>query len=277
MVLGVKNDMNSEMEIHIDEQFANLEPVPMTSPFSISSDLESFLIDQSINMQIDNAFDTPLKQAEIPDTTSFYGIPDASYLLDDYTRFPVMEEVMREYVYGVNVRRENGKFVFKVLNIPRNEIMNDGPLVLLDGVPVYDIDELMGIDPLKLRKIDVVHRKYFYGSLDCNGILAFYSYNSDLADLELSQETIQRNYQGFQESRTFYSPKYNTKEALESRLPDYRNQLYWAPKIVTNADGTVNIKFFTSDTTGTYFIQIHGLGSNGLAGSFSGKIEVTPR
>ena len=39
-----------------------------------------------------------------------------SYLLDDYTRFTTMEEVMREYVAEVRVRKEAERFHFKVLN-----------------------------------------------------------------------------------------------------------------------------------------------------------------
>jgi len=44
----------------------------------------------------------------------FYGKADENYLLDDFTRFPVMEEVMREYVPGVFVRKRRDGFHFLV-------------------------------------------------------------------------------------------------------------------------------------------------------------------
>jgi len=44
-----------------------------------------------------------------------------------------------------------------------NEFFDNDPLILLDGVPVFDIDRLLAIDPLKVRKLDMIHRKYFLG------------------------------------------------------------------------------------------------------------------
>jgi len=184
---------------------------------------------------------------------------------------------MREYVYNVFVRRENGKFVFRVVDLSRNGLMEEPPLVLLDGVPVFDIDEIMNIDPLKIRKIDVVHSKYYYGHLDCYGIVAFYSYNSDLPDYSLDDNSLRLNYEGFQENKTNYSPKYNNADNSNNRVPDFRNQLHWDPKIHSDENGECTINFFTSDATGTYTIQIHGLSENGLPGSFQSSFEVVEK
>ena len=54
----------------------------------------------------------------VEDTTPFYGKGDKTYFLDDYTRFATMEEVMREYVTEVLVRRSGSKFHFRVGNAP---------------------------------------------------------------------------------------------------------------------------------------------------------------
>ena len=40
------------------------------------------------------------------DTLAFYYEPYKTYLLDNYTRFTTMEEVLREYVVEVNVGKE---------------------------------------------------------------------------------------------------------------------------------------------------------------------------
>jgi hypothetical protein len=274
MIINYQPEEGQHLQISIDPQFSGLVNVSDQQPFSLPPTLENFLIDQSINMQVENIFDQQVETIIIPDTTSFYGIPDASYLLDDYTRFPVMEEVMREYVYGVNVRRENGKFVFKVLDIPQNEIMNKSPLVLLDGVPVHDIDKIMNIDPLNIRKIDVVHSRYYYGSLECSGIVAFYSYQSDLPEFTLNKNSIRQRFIGFQLEKSFYSPKYDAPESIQNRIPDFRNQLLWDPQIHTDEKGLAKINFYTSDKSGTYRIVVHGLSSNGLAGSYFGTLNV---
>lgn len=127
------------------------------------------------------------------DTLPFYGKADKEYLLDDYVRFPTMEEVMREYVFEVALRKQKEEFRFRVLNTPFQTYFDEDPLILLDGIPVFDMDRLMALDPLKIRKLEVVARKYFLGSLICNGIVSFSSYNGDLAGYTLPREAAVRD------------------------------------------------------------------------------------
>ena len=99
------------------------------------------------------------------DSSAFYGRADETYFLDDYTRFPVMEEVMREYVPGVLVRKRKGSFHFIVIDNVRKGVFQDDPLILLDGIPIFDVDKIMEFDPVRVRKLEVVTRKYFLGPL----------------------------------------------------------------------------------------------------------------
>ncbi len=86
------------------------------------------------------------------DSLTFFE-PDAVYYLDDYTRFPVMEEVMREYIGGVYVRRNQDGYHFKILDLDRTETFQENPLILLDGITVFDADEIMEFDPLLIKKM----------------------------------------------------------------------------------------------------------------------------
>ncbi len=72
-----------------------------------------------------------------------------------------MEEVMREYITDVAVRKRQGKFHFNVVNVPFHVSFDDDPLVLLDGVPVFDIDKIVAYDPLKVKKIEVIAKTVF--------------------------------------------------------------------------------------------------------------------
>ena len=76
------------------------------------------------------------------DSVAFFGTPDETYLLDDFTRFPVMEEVMREYVKGVWVRKRKNEFQFLVLDNANKSVFNENPLILLDGVPIFRVNDL---------------------------------------------------------------------------------------------------------------------------------------
>jgi len=76
-------------------------------------------------------------------------------------------------------------------------------------------------------------------------------------------------YEGLQYQREFYSPVYETPEQISSRLPDFRNVLYWAPNVQTDAQGKTQFDFFTSDLKGKYVAIIQGIDSSGRVGAKS--------
>ncbi|MFD2569973.1 hypothetical protein ACFSUS_04965 [Spirosoma soli] len=71
--------------------------------------------------------------------------------------------------------------MLRVCNVPYKEIFTDNPLILLDGVPVYNTDRLMAFRPLKIKALDVVARRYFLGYSLLPGIISFKTYKGDLA------------------------------------------------------------------------------------------------
>ncbi|MFD3000587.1 hypothetical protein ACFS7Z_09465 [Pontibacter toksunensis] len=208
------------------------------------------------------------------DSTAFYGKASATYLLDDYVRFKVMEEVMREYVPGVLVRLRKGKFHFNVVNSPHSTLFNTNPMVLLDGVPVFDIDKIMAFDPRKVRKLEVFTTRYFHGPEVYPGLVSYTTYQGDLAGFQLDPRSLLVEYEGLQLQREFYAPAYNNDQQRQNRLPDFRNLLHWAPDVVTRADGKAALSFYTSDQPGTYVVVVQGLTNSGLAGSRSITFEV---
>jgi hypothetical protein len=74
--------------------------------------------------------------------------------------------------------------------------------------------------------------------------------------------------------RVFYSPQYETEEQAASRLPDFRNLLYWSPDITTGSKGQTALTFFTGDVKGKYIDIIEGISTDGRAGSSTFSCEV---
>jgi len=81
-------------------------------------------------------------------------------------------------------------------------------------------------------------------------------------------------YEGMQYQREFYSPVYETQDQISSRLPDFRNVLFWSPDVHTNAQGKAQINFFSSDLKGKYIAVLQGLNVDGRAGERSVLFEV---
>jgi len=209
------------------------------------------------------------------DSLAFYGTPDETYLLDKYTRFKVLEEVLREYVPGVLVKIRKDGFHLMVVDRTDKTILKENPMVLLDGVPVFNLNKLMALSPLKIQKLEVMDNRYFHGLAIYNGLVSFTTYRGDLAGFPLDPRVLVQQYEGVQRQREFYAPRYDTPQAAQSRLPDLRNLLYWNPDITTGPDARP-VDFYTGDQAGRYLVVLQGLSATGLAGSTRFVLEVKP-
>ena len=269
MQMEEKSDSIYRMDISnpFSEKFST-HPYP---PLKLSPVLKKEIQYYSVGAQVQNAYLLEnLIKFNIPlfkDSTSFYGEPDKKFYLDDYTRFNSMEEVIREYITGLAVRKRQGKFYFRVLNDPLRLYFDQDPLIVLDGVPIFDADEVMNINPLRIKKIEIVNKKFLMGSLVASGIIAIYSYNNDLAGIQLNNRALIVDYEGLQLQREFYSPKYETENTAIKRMPDFRNVLLWEPNIQIGKNHEAQLHFYTSDRKGKYIGVVEGINQNGLAGS----------
>jgi hypothetical protein len=246
------------------------------APFALSPAQRKSLLDRSIGMQVQNIWtgDSLQKiQPPVVDTFRFFNQPDYSYQLDDYTRFTTMEEVLREYVHEVNVNHIHGHLHVLMLNEPHHEFFEDeNTLILLDGIPVGD--RIFAYDPLKVKKLEVIPRRYFQGPATFSGIASFTTYKGDYEGLELDSHSVLVDYEGLQWQREFYSPVYATDAQAASRLPDYRNLLFWSPDIHTFGQEKGQCSFYTSDLPGSYLVVIQGMTADGRAGSATMRFEV---
>ena len=226
---------------------------------------------RSLSGQVQSAFITREQQQysspALLDSTVFFGKPDKKYFLEDYTRFRTMEEVMREYVPEVRVRKHTDGYHFTSKNLPYQLLFEEEPLILLDGVPVSNADQMIEFDPLKIQKLQVVARTFYTGPVAHAGIVAYSTYHGDLAGFKLPANALVTNYPGLAYERAFYSPSYVSAAARTSHQPDFRNVLQWEPQIKTDQNGKAVSTFYTSDIPGKYLILVEGISPSGLAGS----------
>jgi hypothetical protein len=261
---------DSSYLVSINTPFSDSFPALVMPAFRVQEKWKNDLLKHSLGSQAANAYyKESLQVFDLPytvDTTAFYGAPDKRYYFDDYTRFTTMEEVLREYVPEVRVRRNNEQFHFQVKNTPYKTYFANDPLVLLDGVPVK-ANSLMTFDPLKIKKLEVVAREFYINDLVNKGIVSFSTYDEDLNGFELPANAVIIEYDGLQLSREFYSPAYEPGLQSQARLPDFRNLLYWSPEIKPDEQGKKRLSFYTSDLPGNYAIVIQGINKTGAAGS----------
>lgn len=278
--------IDTASRVELTNPFAETYSETPVSPFYLSSAKQKSLLDQSVNVQVQNLYAGQLLKRFVPSTdtaTFILDKPDAIYMMDDYTRFTTIEEVLREYVNLMDVQKKRDKFSLRLWNntiasrvdISNREFFQTDPLILVDGVPVFDVNRLMGYDPLKMRKLEVYNRRFFSGNSFFSGILNWSSYKGDLANFELDPHALVIDYEGLQLQREFYQPVYDASGASSAaHTPDFRTLLYWSHEIKPDANGERHIRFYTSDKKGRYVTVIQGLAANGTCGSTLHYFEV---
>lgn len=279
IVAQANAQQNSNYRVDFTSPFSESYSSYKIPSFHSSANAAANLLQQSINAQVQNVYARDTGTYSLPahiNTAHFYGRPDITYKLEDYTRFPTMEEVLREYVREINVRKRRDNF--RLTMVVKNEIGNPdvkNPIVFLDGVPQFDHgNKITHYSALKVKSLDIILDKYYLGPATFDGIASFTTYKGDLEDFQLDTAATVMDYDALQLEREFYSPVYQTRDELESRLPDFRNLLYWAPDIQTDKNGKQQVSFYTSDQPGKYTGVLQGLSAAGNAGSKIFMIDV---
>lgn len=273
-----ETDTRTDSTYRIDIQSPFSDQRSEVRPFylDITPSLQQTFADRSLAAQVQNIYSgANLWQFADPhaDSSAFYGKPTKAYLLDNYTRFITFEEVMREYIREVNVFKSRGNFHIKVVNeygfLPEGD-----PMVIVDGIPFFNMNKIFVLDPLKFRKLEDIPYRYKLGPSNENGIFSLTSYKGDLGGAEIDPKAVVLDYDGLQKERKFYAPVYETDHQLTSRMPDMRSTLYWSPTVTPDANGRVHVEFYTSDQPGKYIAVTQGLSADGLPGSGYTSFEV---
>lgn len=262
------------VEVIPDDEFVN--DYRNFKPLSLSVDttLRKQIEQRNIYSQIENAYffkktDSISHLVQEP----FFGKPDKVYKLDDFTRFPAMEDIFREYMYEVVVIKRDGKFMLRLINTnsKNGSRFSNTPLMLVDGIRVMDTEILMNYNPALIKKVSLITRSYVYGGILFDGILSIDTYGGSAQDLPIP--SIQQEYTSWQYPKKYYSPVYNGNANLQ-RIPDYRFQLYWNPAINIGPGQEFVATFYTSDLDGDVLIEVNGFNSDGALVNISGDIEV---
>jgi hypothetical protein len=237
--------------------------------------MENNLADRSVAMQVQNVYQgKQLNRFYTPDKpyVPFYGKSGKIYKLDDYTRFPTMEEVMKEYVPEVSVRKHQGNYSFKMVRADKMRFYDEDPLVLVDGIPIKNINFIISMNPLKIETMEISKQRISLGNNTFSGVVSYSGYDNNYSWLESDVLTLKTQYEGLESKRIFYAPLYDAAQ-MKSTLPDFRTLLLWEPDITTT-NGTATIKFSTSDLSGKYITVLQGITADGAMGTSSFSFEV---
>ena len=148
------------------------------------------------------------------------------------------------------------------------------PCLMIDGVVIKDATYIANLDPQYVEKIDVILEKYQVGKYSFPGLINVITKAADFNSIPLPDYMIRMPYKVTDPVKTFASPDYSSDQLRESRIPDYRNTLYWNPSVKPDNNGKASVGFWTSDNKSDYIISVQGITREGKLISVNKVIRV---
>lgn len=257
---GINPSLNCFIEL--ESPFVNA-PVAPVEKLHLSSAIEEALLSRSVAMQIERQFtgDTLLDPLAVRQP-GLFGEDEIVYVLDDYTRFTTMEEVLIEFVQELKARRRSdGSREIQVR-------LNDGTiwtfstlpsLMMIDGVPVFDQEKILQYDPLLVQEIRIYPRTYYIGKRSFDGIANFVTYKHNLPGFQFGNNVRVVDYQGVSWPTAYTGASLVGKDDY----PDYRQTIYWHPLLTLAPSQTLVIPCKMPDYTGRFKVSAEGLAADG--------------
>lgn len=203
------------------------------------------------------------------DPRSIHGTADNVLTLRDIPAadsYTDIFQLMQGRVPGVQITRSGYSYNVQIRGVTSISGSNQ-PLFLLDGMPLSDIDGLVGIPPTVVERIEVLKgaSAAIYGSRGGSGVIAVFTKRGN-SDYDYSKEpasgVIVRQLPAYHRAREFYAPRYEKAQA--ANRPDARTTtLHWLPSLRVPASGTARFTFYTADQGGTFRISAEGIGDTG--------------
>ncbi len=254
-------DRDNICHLEIISPFINLEPGDIP-PLALSPGYAEALELRGVAMQLERNFDSDTLYSALPARQHQVLDPNAckSYVLDDYTRFPVMEDIFIEFVPEIRVRNVNGKRelqVFATDQRGQSGSMHGMALIMMDGVPVLDHEKILSYDPLLVKRIDIYPDSYLVGIRGFSGIVNFVTYKGTLPSMAFEDNVRIVDFQG-----TSYPLAY-TCEGVGKEYPDYRQTLYWHPLLTLGPGESMEIDCKMPVYPGRFEAVAEGLTASG--------------
>ena len=277
------NHDDRNFAIRIDNDFANPLVRFPEMPFMLSESEKELAKEIIFNMQVSINFQSNSKKTTGPpeegeDTLNraFYGLPSHTVFIDDYIELPTLKEVLIELVPGVFPRTRNNEpyliFTGNKLTFPL--INQYSPLLMIDHVPVNNLEGLLLMSPKKIQRVEMLNEIYVIGNTTYGGILNIITKKGDLGGIDLPEHSFFFDFTAFLPQDKLVFPRYEDQE-LDPENPDYRNCLFWKPHIEVSPGQEIKLDFYTSDNSGAYRVLVRGVAPDGsiLQGSCDFLVE----
>ncbi len=193
----------------------------------------------------------------------FQGVDQISKIAD-YVVFPTMEDLLKEVVPFVQVKKRGADKTVQLYYRYEKSVLfyKHDPVYVVDGKMTTNTEKFLGFKPEELLSIKVINnpnKLAQLGSLGQYGIIFIESKKGNL--LKEPSENI-FPVVGLSKS-TWASHKEEFNSELHSGIPSLRSTLYWNPSMKADSKEPIHVNFMTSDDVGLMRVEINGLTKDG--------------
>jgi ribosomal protein S24E len=250
------NVPTQRLKIKMDELYAESgsqaeyvkRPVPEPLKANISRNIDAVTLQKIFEQNKFKFLEIPAKSHQ---PYPYYGKPTQTIDPQLFTDLPDFTEVSRELLPGVKFRNYNNEPSLTIWNAPMHNYFEEKPLVLIDGIPIQDLNVIKEMGSADIDRVDVCQSERFYGDLRFAGVVAIYTTKADYSKLSESDQLIRLKLDAIQPPATL-----NEQHSSEPNIPDLRQVIYWNPS--TTPQTTLPVKCNISSVLGQYKLVVRG-------------------
>lgn len=175
---------------------------------------------------------------------------------------------------GVSLKQKKSRYEVSITERVNDRLTISIPTLMIDGVIIQDPSLIVNLDPEVVEKIDVVREKYFVGDYLFYGVVNIITKAGDFSNATLPDNVTRLSYRVIDPVNSFVSPDYSSELMNKSRIPDFRNTIYWNPSVKLNSKGKARIDFWTSDFVSDFEVNIQGITQEGKTLSIKKIVKV---
>lgn len=265
-------DPNVACHMELDSPFVNAA-VSGVPALELSGSLRDRLEKRTICSRIEKNFYGKI----IPDflpvrPNTLFGQEVITYRLDDYTRFPTMEEIIVEFIQELRVRRTSDRK--RDIQVRLNDVFNsvrfsnNASLIMVDGIPVFDPERVLAYDPLLIETVNIYPYVYFVGTRSFEGIVNLETYKGNMPGMTFEQNVRIVDFKGCS-----YPMIYSGTETGDA-YPDYRQTAFWHPLVSMAAESEQTFDVKLPEYPGTFVVEVTGFDEAGNPINYTTSFEV---
>ena len=243
------------VNIKLDKEFDTRPLFTDNHKFALSYSEQEVALNLARNRAITADFTTVVESTNADSIVAnrvFYNQADDSIIIMEYVDLPNLSMYFTELLGDVHLHKRKGNYSMRINDANGIPLLLK-PLLMVDFIPITDLQSIMKIDPKQLNRIEVVNSYYQKGELSFGGIVNFISNKDNFGDIDFPTNSLSINFDFLNKAEENRS-EINHRPQNDSPIPDSRATIAFSP---IPAKG--KYLFYTSDVIGKYYIIIQML------------------